>query len=195
MGNNGFNTHNWYVILPRLLFSIGFFHLGHFFKIRLENANIYKSSYLAIAFLIQFYLLIRYQDISYTLAWAEFKGHLFVPILVSLTGIYLYLFISKLLENVFKENDLLVRLGRNSLHVLASHIFVFFIINIYFIKTYNLDKSLLSNIWFSYMLDKNWPIYISFGVLLPFAFSIMMRKISTIAIKLLKQQSMLHIKK
>ncbi len=49
-------------------------------------------------------------------------------------GIYVYLFFSMALSKFVKDNDILYRIGENTLSIMMNHIFVFFIINYAIIK-------------------------------------------------------------
>ncbi|MEH7010051.1 hypothetical protein V7087_04415 [Neobacillus niacini] len=173
--------HNTGTLLPvvKILFSLPFFYGGLFFKKYIEKINIYRSETILGVFVIQMMLAWHYNnsgDLSgYALSWGNFNGHLLSPFILSINGIVLYLFISKALSKVLKPNDLLVKLGENSFHIMANHLFVFFIINYLFSKRFEINMGQI-NVWYSYELDKYWFIYVVLGLLVPTYSAILFRK-------------------
>lgn len=175
----GYNTG---ILLPvvKILFSLPFFYGGLFFKKYIEKINIYRSETILGVFIIQMILAWHYNnsgDLSgYALSWGDFNGHLLSPFILSINGIVLYLFISKALSKVLKPNDLLVKLGENSFHIMANHLFVFFIINYLFSKIFEINMGQI-NVWYSYELEKYWFIYVVLGLLVPTYSAISFRKV------------------
>lgn len=161
-----FKLENIYLIACRTLFGLFFFYFGLFYRNSIEKKNIFNTKALFLIIILQVILSQNF-NVTYELVWGRFYGGIVLPIITSINGIYLYLFIAKGLYKIIPKNDFLVNIGENSFHIMANHLLVFFILNIFFIKFNNLDFSLLQNVWFKYNIEKNWWLYISLGVLAP----------------------------
>lgn len=153
-------------ITLRLMFGLFFFYFGLFYKTTLENKNIFRTSILIVIILIQLGLM-RFTDINYTLVFMDFKGHIILPLITSLNGIYVYMFLAKSLCKVIPNKDILYNIGDNTLHIMSNHIFVFFIINLFIVKIYNIDLINLSDVSYKFNINSFWPIYFFSGVLMP----------------------------
>jgi fucose 4-O-acetylase-like acetyltransferase len=163
----GFSGGTYKTIISRTLFGTFFYFLGYYYRYLSEaNINIFKTKYLIIIFCIQIFMLTKYGDVHFYMVWSDFLGSKFIPIIASVNGIYLYLFISKALSKIITENDILVKIGQNSLHILAFHLFIFFIVNLIWIKMTGKDISLLSNVFFRDN-QKYWLLYVGSAVLVP----------------------------
>lgn len=161
-----FNLKNIYLIICRTLFGLFFFYLGLLYKNFLEKKNIFNTRILFFIMILQIILAQNF-NVSYELVWGKFHSGIILPVITSINGIYLYLFIAKALNKIIPKNDLLIKIGENSFHIMANHLLIFFILNIFFIKFNNLDFFLLQDIWFKYDINKTWWIYTSLGVLTP----------------------------
>jgi len=176
LGNHGFNE-GWKLLIGRTLFSLGFFYLGYFYKEKLASKQIFNSYYLFVMLILQIILIYNFKDITYIMVFENYRGHLFLPIIVSINGIYLFLFISRALSKVLPGKDILITIGQKSFHILANHLFVFFLINFIYVKRHNLDMKVLNNVYYRFYVDKNWIIYVTCAIILPLLFALTVQKI------------------
>lgn len=155
-------------IISRTLFGTFFYFLGYFYRYISEEKkiNIFKTPYLMIMFVIQIYLLTKYGNVHYYMVWSDFLGNIYIPIIASVNGIFLYLFISKALSKLLSSNDLLVKIGQHSIHILALHLFIFFIINVIWVNRHDIDISVLQDVFYREN-QKYWLVYVGSAVLLP----------------------------
>jgi len=154
------------LILIRTCFGVFFYYLGFYYK-RNENVEVFSSFKAIIIILLQIIIIINFKNAYYSLVWGDFHGYLFLPFITSINGIYIYLFLSKAISKVIKENDILYKIGNHTASVMFNHLFVFFIINYIILKLTNGKINELKNVWFAYKIEYYWPIYIIFGVLIP----------------------------
>lgn len=164
-------------ITLRLMFGLFFFYFGLFYKTTLENKNMFRTSILILIIIIQL-RLIRFWDINYTLVFMDFKGHVLLPLITSLTGIYVYMFLAKALCTVLPNKDILYNIGDNTLHIMSNHLFVFFILNIFIVKIYNVDIINLNDVSYKFNIDSFWPIYFFCGVLIPTYIPVIFKKVT-----------------
>lgn len=170
LGSIGFNgfAPGYKLIISRTLFATAFFFIGFFcnWLLNEKKLNIYKTHYLALMFAVQIYILTNIRDTHFYMVWSDFLGHTITPMIVSVNGIYLYLFIAHALSKVLTEKDILVKLGRNSLHILSLHLTIFFLLNVIWIKYKGLDITVLKDVYFREN-QKYWLVYVSAGLLIP----------------------------
>lgn len=174
--NKGFNKNPIFLVISRTCFGMLFYFLGSFFKSHLERYNIFTSGHLAIIIAMQWLMLHNFKSLHYSMLRADFNTHIYLPILSSITGIYFCLFVSKSLSLFLKNNDILVKIGNNSFHIMAGHILVFFCFSYMALKLTGGDLHDLHNIWYSYDNNKYWFIYVSGGVLIPTAMALLIKK-------------------
>ena len=117
-------------IFIKILISLFYIYTGYLYKISLENKIKYNTKTLGIVILIQILSIIIFNNtIDVDLKWARLH-HNMSALLCPFTGIYLVLFISKLLAPLVKEGSFIDKIGRNTLHIMANHVFVMFLISI-----------------------------------------------------------------
>lgn len=126
------------LIAVRTLFSIFFVYLGFFYKTFVENKyNVFSTKILASVIIIQSLLWFTNKDytaldgvgLSYILVWGEFDNFL-IPILTSITGIWMSLFIVETVYPLVKDNKCIYHMGQNTYHIMANHLFIIYLITI-----------------------------------------------------------------
>ena len=109
----------------------------------------------------------------------EFRsGPIWLPILTSIIGIYIFMFIAKCASRYIDDDDILLKIGKETYHIMCQHILINLFLTIITISAF-LDRNfkvLDGNITFKYKPEATWPIYVSFGLLLPTFSSIYIRK-------------------
>lgn len=64
--------------------------------------------------------------------WGYFPN-VITPIITSLTGLWLTVFIAKLIVPFVKEGSFFDSLGKNTFHIMANHLFCFYLISVFFL--------------------------------------------------------------
>lgn len=167
------------LVLIRTCFGLFFYYLGFYYN-QNENKSIFNFEGVLTALIIQVVLLKNFENLQYYMASGEFGGHIFLPFVTSVIGIYLCLFLSKALSKIIKDNGILCKIGENTLSIMMNHIFVFFIINFLIIKVKHGGMQQLGNVFFSYKLASYWPMYVILGVLVPVYLALTFNKFNEI---------------
>jgi fucose 4-O-acetylase-like acetyltransferase len=155
------------LLVVRVSFGMLCFYLGYFYKKRIEGLNIFKFSFLLAAVMLESVLMIFFKDVNYELAWGDFNDRILLPIVSTLNGIYIYLFIAKAFTRLLSPNDFVYRIGENSYHIMSHHLLIFFVVNFIIVYYGGFDMSLLNDVGLGFEPDKFWFIYIIPGVLVP----------------------------
>ena len=119
--------------LLRTLFSLLFVHLGHMYMTKINGKySLFTGRIFFIVMCLQSVLWFSNADytpadgigLSYILVWGEFDNWL-VPIITSLTGIWMSLFIVDIFYDKVKNWTFLQQIGQNTYHIMANHLLVF----------------------------------------------------------------------
>lgn len=128
-GYIGYHENYELMVVMRTFFCMFFLHLGHYFRTDVEGRwNIFNSHVLIGVFLVQATCIALFKSLGYTVGSMDFKGHMFLPIVVACTGIYICLYMAKLAAPRIGENHILTRIGKNTFHIAAMHMSFCFII-------------------------------------------------------------------
>ena len=126
------------LVVIRTLFSMFFVYLGFFYKnFVLGKYNIFTTKIFMGIVVLQSLLWLTNKDytpvdgigLSYILVWGEFDSFL-IPIITSITGIWMSLFIVELLYPYIKDNKFIYHMGQNTYHIMANHLFIMYLITI-----------------------------------------------------------------
>lgn len=133
---------NLMLVAIRTMFSLFFVYLGYFYKNNIEGKyNIFSLKALCLLILVQALLWLFNKDytpidgigLSYILVWGEFDDFL-IPILTSITGIWASLFVVEILYPYLKDNKFIYHVGQNTYHIMANHLFMFYLITVILMK-------------------------------------------------------------
>lgn len=122
--------------LIRTLFSLIFIFLGYFYQNNIEGKkNIFGLNIFSAVIILQSLLWLTNADytpidgigLSYILVWGEFDNWI-VPLITSLTGIWMSLFIVNIFYDYVKDWKFLNKVGQNTYHIMANHLLIFNII-------------------------------------------------------------------
>ena len=105
--------------------------------------------------------------LSYILVWGEFDNFI-VPILTSLTGIWMSLFLIEVFYDKIKNWSFLQKIGQNTYHIMANHLLVFNIITYLFLyfKGIPFDVKNNADIYWFYNPIKTTYFYFVTGIIL-----------------------------
>lgn len=127
------------LVAMRTAFSLFFIYIGHFYvKYIKDNYNIFTPKWLGGVIVFQSILWLFNRDfdpvhgigLSYVLVWGRFDQQIIVPVLTSLTGIWVCLLTVKLLYPYLKDVKLLQQMGKVTYHIMANHLFVMYMITL-----------------------------------------------------------------
>lgn len=168
---------NLYILLSlRTMFSLLFIHIGYLYKNKIENKyNIFTSKIFFTIVIIQSLLWLTNADftpfdgigLSFILIWGEFDNWI-VPILTSLTGIWISLFIVEITYDKIKNWAFLHKIGHNTYHIMANHLLIFNIITylILTIKGIPFDIKNNADIYWFYCPLKSTYCYFTAGIII-----------------------------
>lgn len=131
------------LIVMRTAFSLFFVYLGYFYVKHIKDKfNIFTPKWLGGVIAVQSVLWLFNRDfdpvhgigLSYVLVWGRFDQQIIVPVLTSLTGIWVSLFAVKLLYPYLKDVKLLQDMGKCTFHIMANHLFVMYMITLFLFK-------------------------------------------------------------
>ena len=131
------------LIVMRTSFSLFFVYLGYFYvKYIKDRKDIFTPKWLGAVIIFQSFLWLFNRDfnpehgigLSYVLVWGRFDSQLIVPVLTSLTGIWVSLFTVKILYPYLKDVKILQQMGKVTYHIMANHVFVMYLITLLLFK-------------------------------------------------------------
>lgn len=159
----------------RTMFALFFVHLGYLYKNKIEDkVNIFTPKILSLVLILQSILWLTNKDFNpldgiglhFLLVWGEYNNWI-VPILTSITGIWISLFIVELLYDKVKNWSFLNKIGQNTYHIMANHLLIFNIITYLILFIKGLDFSIKNNsdIYWFYCPVKTTYFYFIIGII------------------------------
>ena len=135
--SNQFQIPDIAVVYLRSLLLMFFLQAGHFYRLYLEKRCDAVPSLLwfCIIFVIQLTVLFftRSNELYFSYVQMVFFGiSCFIPIITALTGIALWLRVSKILSQIPKRSRFILFIGDNTKYIMAFHLFGYFIMNCIF---------------------------------------------------------------
>ncbi len=164
------------LLLLRTMFSLLFIHLGVLYTNKIEGKfDIFNYKMFFFVIVLQSLLWLTNKDftpkdgigLSYILVWGEFDNFI-VPILTSLTGIWMSLFLIEVFYDKIKKWSFLQKIGQNTYHIMANHLLVFNIITYLFLyfKGIPFDVKNNADIYWFYNPIKTTYFYFVTGIIL-----------------------------
>ena len=183
LNNKGWYENEWLLLISRTFIGIMFYYFGLFYKKNIENKNIFNSKFLLITLSLNMILSASFfPNTLVDMRNGFYHGHIILPILMSIIGIYFTLFISKCLNFILEENNLFSVIGKYTFYIMMLHFFVNFLISFVLIKLNSVSSELWKDILLKsaitpYLIEKYWPLFIICGVLLPAFYGVLLKKI------------------
>lgn len=118
-------------VLIKTFISMFYIYAGWLYRNKLENKIQYNGKWLSGVLVLQTVLILLCSkgnfgvDINRAMLY-----HNISAFTTPFTGIYMVLFTSKLLAPLVKEGSLIDKAGRNTLHIMANHLFIMFLIEV-----------------------------------------------------------------
>lgn len=159
----------------RTMFALFFVHLGYLYQNNWnEKFNIFSFKILGFVLILQSLLWLTNKDFTpidgvglhFYLVWGQYVNWI-VPILTSLTGIWISLYIVEICYDKIKDWNFLHKIGQNTYHIMANHLLVFNIITYSFLAIKGIDFSIKNNAdiyWFYFPLKTTY-FYFVFGII------------------------------
>lgn len=167
----------WILYLLRTMFSLLFIDAGYLYKTKIEDKiNIFSFKILGFVLALQSLLWLTNKDftpadgigLSYILVWGEFDNRV-VPVLTSFTGIWMCLYLVNMFYDKIKDWKFLQKIGQNTYHIMANHIFVFNIITYSILAWKGIPFDIKNNadIYWFYCPLKTTYFYFLAGIVIP----------------------------
>ncbi len=168
---------NFYILyLLRTIFSLLFVHLGHIYTTKIEgHYNIFTGKIFFLVVLVQSFLWLTNADyspldgigLSYILVWGNFDNWI-VPVITSLTGIWMSLFLVETFYDRVKNWTFLQQIGQNTYHIMANHLLVFNFITYTILSLKNIPFDIKNNadIYWFYCPLKTTYFYFIIGIII-----------------------------
>ena len=147
------------MLIVRTMFFMQFYHIGYFYKEKLEKCdNCNSLVYFSIIFIIQLIMItISKGNLYLDTAHNIYSSIVFLPLIVSLTGIFFWLRISKILEPILSGNKILKYIGNNTWTIMCHHQFALFLFNFFLFKISDILK--LSSFSIERFKNDTWYTY------------------------------------
>lgn len=171
-----FSANICFLWILRTMFALFFVHLGYLYKNNWEEKyNLFSFKILGVVLIIQACLWLTNQDFNpldgiglhFLLVWGQYNNWI-VPILTSLTGIWICLFIIEMFFEKIKNWEFLNKIGKNTYHIMANHLLVFNIITYLFLYIKGIDFNIKNNadIYWFYCPLKTTYFYFVVGIII-----------------------------
>lgn len=157
--------------LLRTMFALFFVELGYFYRNNIvDKINIFTPKILSFVLILQSVLWLTNKDFTpqdgvglhFLLVWGQYNNPI-VPILTSLSGIYITLFLIEMLFEKIKDWSFLQKIGKNSYHIMANHLLIFNIITYSFLALKGIDfgvKNSMDIYWFYFPLKTTYFYFV-----------------------------------
>ncbi len=161
--------------LLRSMFALLFVHLGYVYKNEIEGKiNIFSYKVFGAVLILQSLLWLTNKDFSpmdgiglhFLLVWGQYNNPI-VPLLTSITGIWMSLFIVEILYEKVKDWNFLQKIGQNTYHIMANHLLIFNILTYSFLalKGVSFDIKNVADIYWFYFPLKTTYFYFVVGII------------------------------
>ncbi len=148
----------WMLVAERALFLFLFYVLGSLYRRYGEKKDSFSVNRIALLIILNGILLgFVSRHIGIGVYSMSIPRPLWMPLLTSLSGIYLYMQAAEILKDKVKRNSLLGFIGEHTFSILALHAFFFWILNTGFLllkqygffplRSFNYDQY-MRNTWF-----------------------------------------------
>lgn len=156
----------------RTMFALFFVHLGYIYKNNLyDKYNLFSFNVLNFILILQSILWLTNKDFTpqdgiglhFLLVWGNYNNWI-VPIITSITGIWICLFIVEKSFDIIKNWNFLQKIGHNTYHIMANHLLIFNLITYLFLTIKGIPFDVKNNAdiyWFYFPLKTTYFYFIS----------------------------------
>lgn len=182
------------LVISRTMFGLFFFQLGYLYKEKLEEKTRFNLIILVLIVMFQGWLLYKTQNsMAYSMVFMSFSNkNVLIPFITSITGIYIYLNIAKIIAVYDGGKDRLLKfIGRSTWAIMLHHIFGMWLLNLvfYLLKIYGIGKfyefdviKFKADIWYRYLFlgDFTFVLYFIAGLFVSIAMEIAVDKLKSV---------------
>lgn len=113
LSNRGWNLNGYLLMILRTIAGMTFYYFGYFYKRNIENKiNIFNGKTLILSLILMSILVNTNINLLFGFNTMSFNGQTLLPIITSIIGIYISIFIAKGLNKIIKnKNDILHIIG------------------------------------------------------------------------------------
>lgn len=155
-------------IVLKNLFGLFYYHLGHVYADQQVDTRIFSINGLIFFTLLQYWSSTRLEGrVVFEMVWNRYHS-LSAPFIGPLCGIYVVMYLSRLLARQSGRYNPIEIIGNSSLHIMVWHLSIFLVINLLFIAYQGQSPQILqNNFWYTYHVNTTWPLYLGLGVGIP----------------------------
>lgn len=167
------NKNEYILFLTKTMIGLFWYYLGLFYKKNIENKiNIFNIQTLFCSLLILSTIVIMFpSSFLMDVRIGNYNGHVLLPIIEAIIGIYISILISKGIALTIKDkHNMLSKIGENSYYIMILNFPINFLISFIFFHIFKVDTTqwqILGIPIVGFKIHRTWPIYIFSGVLLP----------------------------
>ena len=146
-------NHYWYLPL-HMSYALFFIHFGKYYRRYIEPYIEHVSSWILIpACLLFSYLSVRIGgEVPYSLAWMKYGGHIILPLFMAISGILLWMRLTRIIETYIPPNKLEQVISKATWDIMTHHLFAKLIIGwilIHWAIEPELTDAFRHSIWFT----------------------------------------------
>jgi len=174
------SVYDWYKIPGRLLFMAPMLQLGRLYRADLEKKdNLPSVIYFGVLLILNLILVYTQAGLGYSVVWVTgFMNNPLIPYITAISGIALWLRISKILASVSGDFSFVDYLGKHTYEVCIFHLYSWLILGLIFIALSNAFgifrdfdiTSFKNDVYYSYVplgIDMFKWVYFAVGILFP----------------------------
>lgn len=158
--------------VARTFIAFAWLCLGHAFR-KMESA-LAPGQWLGLMTIVFTICSLYAVSPGFTMVWNEYHGASYSPLFFGVSGSVLTILLAKQIRG--RAQTLFASLGRESLHIMANHLFVFFLVSLALSALLG-DRSWFENV-FSYPAQQMVFIYFCCGLLIPWYVATRLRILS-----------------
>lgn len=184
---------DFYVTVQHIAYGLFFYHLGYLYHKYIEKFDVLNNVlYFIIIFALQaLFIVITKENIAISMWEANYNNFKTYPIMAfitPLTGIFLWLRISKILVPSLKDSKFINFTSKNTWSIMNHHQFVFILVNLIFLLCYKYlhifndfsVENFRTQIWYMYKMfgyQNFLLIFAFFGLLIPLSIKYCLEKL------------------
>jgi fucose 4-O-acetylase-like acetyltransferase len=192
----GYN-HGWWRVLVRFTYFVPFYALGVFYNRVLEKyeSKIPGIVLFPVLFGAKLLLTLYYgKSLAYAPAWCEFKENGFIPLIVGILGIGVWMRIATILEPVLGRNKYVNLIADNTYSIMINQFAGFMVVKgVYavisrftpYMNDFDMN-AFRSDIWYCYLpkgLSLAGIFYLIMGLVLPIGLQFLITKVKNAAVR------------
>lgn len=178
INNYSLEQGNFLLVLGRTAYGLSFYLLGkllNIYEIKIKKYLVQPITFF-LAYICYVSLESFFGGFNYSLAFASFSNNAYITLSGTALAILMVYIISDYIGRAVSDNNLILKIGRNTYSIMANHLLIFFLINYILYRFTLVSPASLSDIFFHYQVEKIWFVYLILGISLPLLFSLLVNK-------------------